>query len=99
MIRNYAELSGCRRQHLLAYFGEELAEPCGNCDNCDAGLAKGGGDNQPFPAGSRVEHKKWGRGQVLQYEGENMVVLFDSVGYKTLSVALVVEQGLLTQVS
>ena len=23
----------CRRQHLLAYFGEESA-PCGNCDNC-----------------------------------------------------------------
>ncbi len=30
----YCELIGCRRQHLLGYFGEELAEPCGNCDNC-----------------------------------------------------------------
>lgn len=29
-----AELPGCRRQALLAYFGEKLAEPCGNCDNC-----------------------------------------------------------------
>ncbi|MCB1510887.1 MAG: RecQ family ATP-dependent DNA helicase, partial [Hyphomicrobiaceae bacterium] len=28
------ELTSCRRQALLAYFGEELAEPCGNCDNC-----------------------------------------------------------------
>lgn len=28
------ELSGCRRQTLLQYFGESLAEPCGNCDNC-----------------------------------------------------------------
>jgi ATP-dependent DNA helicase RecQ len=28
------ELTGCRRQVLLAYFGETLAEPCGNCDNC-----------------------------------------------------------------
>ncbi len=28
------ELTGCRRQSLLAYFGERLAEPCGNCDNC-----------------------------------------------------------------
>lgn len=27
------ETAGCRRQMLLAYFGEE-AEPCGNCDNC-----------------------------------------------------------------
>lgn len=24
----------CRRQTLLAYFGETLDEPCGNCDNC-----------------------------------------------------------------
>ncbi|MGQ9686501.1 MAG: DNA helicase RecQ [Thiobacillaceae bacterium] len=27
------ETAGCRRQVLLAYFGEESA-PCGNCDNC-----------------------------------------------------------------
>ena len=29
-----AEMPGCRRQALLSYFGERLAEPCGNCDNC-----------------------------------------------------------------
>ncbi len=28
------ELITCRRQALLGYFGEQLAEPCGNCDNC-----------------------------------------------------------------
>ena len=28
------EMAGCRRQSLLAYFGERLEEPCGNCDNC-----------------------------------------------------------------
>ena len=28
------ELPTCRRQALLAYFNETLAEPCGNCDNC-----------------------------------------------------------------
>jgi ATP-dependent DNA helicase RecQ len=28
------EITSCRRQSLLAYFGETLAEPCGNCDNC-----------------------------------------------------------------
>ncbi len=28
------EMAGCRRQALLAYFGETLPEPCGNCDNC-----------------------------------------------------------------
>ncbi len=29
-----AEAQKCRRAVLLAYFGEDLAEPCGNCDLC-----------------------------------------------------------------
>lgn len=29
-----AEMPGCRRQALLAYFGERLPASCGNCDNC-----------------------------------------------------------------
>ncbi|QGY39646.1 DNA helicase RecQ [Pseudodesulfovibrio cashew] len=29
----FLETAGCRRQALLAYFGEDI-EPCGNCDNC-----------------------------------------------------------------
>ncbi len=28
------EITNCRRQALLGYFGEKLPEPCGNCDNC-----------------------------------------------------------------
>jgi ATP-dependent DNA helicase RecQ len=34
MMRGYAETDGCRRQFLLGYFGEDLPEPCGNCDSC-----------------------------------------------------------------
>jgi ATP-dependent DNA helicase RecQ len=30
----FTEAPGCRRQVLLAHFGETLAEPCGNCDGC-----------------------------------------------------------------
>ncbi|MEO8802947.1 MAG: DNA helicase RecQ [Rudaea sp.] len=30
----YAETIRCRRQRLLAYFGETFAAPCGHCDNC-----------------------------------------------------------------
>ncbi|WP_349573357.1 DNA helicase RecQ [Azotobacter salinestris] len=32
------EETRCRRQALLAYFDEELAEPCGHCDNCVDGV-------------------------------------------------------------
>jgi ATP-dependent DNA helicase RecQ len=32
---HYAEAGGCRRAHLLRYFGEEYPQPdCGACDNC-----------------------------------------------------------------
>ncbi len=29
-----SELTSCRRQALLRYFGDHLEQPCGNCDNC-----------------------------------------------------------------
>ena len=29
-----AELTSCRRQMLMQYFGDVLEQPCGNCDNC-----------------------------------------------------------------
>lgn len=28
------ETTACRRQVMLRYFGDEMAEPCGNCDTC-----------------------------------------------------------------
>ena len=33
-LMRFAEARGCRRQPLLAYFGERLLQPCGHCDNC-----------------------------------------------------------------
>ncbi|APZ44176.1 DNA helicase RecQ [Acidihalobacter ferrooxydans] len=30
----FCELTSCRRQALLRYFGDSLEQPCGNCDNC-----------------------------------------------------------------
>ncbi|GLQ92253.1 DNA helicase RecQ [Dyella acidisoli] len=33
-LLSYAEATQCRREMLLAAFGETLPGPCGNCDNC-----------------------------------------------------------------
>ena len=59
------------------------------------GRAAADGDG-PYPVHSTVRHVEWGSGLVLRYEGgDRMVVLFDAVGYKTLSVAAVQRNGLL----
>jgi ATP-dependent DNA helicase RecQ len=33
-MAGYCESDACRRQTVLGYFGEDLPEPCGNCDVC-----------------------------------------------------------------
>ncbi|WP_081788582.1 RecQ family ATP-dependent DNA helicase [Candidatus Blastococcus massiliensis] len=99
MMRGYAETTECRRQFLLGYFGEQLDEPCGNCDNCSAGTAQenpGPDDHDtPFPVETPVEHSEWGNGVVMRVEDDRLTVLFDEVGYKTLGLAAVVENDLL----
>jgi ATP-dependent DNA helicase RecQ len=95
MIQAYAEHDGCRRHFILSYFGEEFEPPCGNCDNCDAGLVTADDSDEPFAVGERVRHEKWGGGVVQRYEADSIVLLFDAVGYKTLGLDLVVERGLL----
>ena len=95
MMRNVAETAGCRGQALLACFGEHLHHPCGHCDQCAAGKAEVAPVSGPFPVHSTVRHATWGQGTVLRYEEDRMVVLFDDVGYKTLSVEVVQREGLL----
>ncbi|WP_088991786.1 RecQ family ATP-dependent DNA helicase [Micromonospora chokoriensis] len=97
MMRAFAETTACRGQTLLAYFGEQMTDVCGHCDNCHNGTSVADqGAVGPFPVHSRVRHPEWGQGLVLSYEDDKMTVLFDEVGYKTLSVRVVSEQGLLT---
>jgi ATP-dependent DNA helicase RecQ len=97
MMRGFAEARGCRSQMLLAYFGEKSAKPCGHCDNCATGVKAKPAGREPFAVHSKVRHDEWGTGMVMGYEQNRMTVLFDQVGYKTLSVPVVLENQLLTR--
>jgi ATP-dependent DNA helicase RecQ len=102
MVRGYAEHETCRRAFLLGYFGEAFDPPCGNCDNDDAGhgVRADGGDaaaEGPFRTGERVQHPEFGEGTVQHVEDGIVTVVFDRVGYKTLSEEIVARRGLLEE--
>jgi ATP-dependent DNA helicase RecQ len=103
MMRGYADTLECRRRFLLGYFGEQLPEPCGNCDTCESGsayatqAARATGVADPFAPGTAVRHAEWGAGVVMSADGETLTVLFDDVGYKTLSREIVEAEQLLTK--
>ncbi|MFD3925932.1 RecQ family ATP-dependent DNA helicase [Streptomyces sp. NPDC058614] len=114
MMRGLAETTGCRRRFLLGYFGERLHGPCGNCDRCEQRPTGADGvprrvhhprtvsptrHDHPFPPGTRVHHPQWGDGEVLSGEESRITVLFASVGYRTLSLPVILEKNLLTAVS
>jgi ATP-dependent DNA helicase RecQ len=97
MVRGYAEHDGCRRAYLLGYFGEAFEPPCGNCDFCDAhpdGVTPPPAD-EPFWVGEHVEHPRFGRGTVQRVDDGIVTVVFDRVGYKTLSADIVMRRHLL----
>jgi ATP-dependent DNA helicase RecQ len=98
MMRRYAETMQCRREFLLSYFGEESAEPCGDCDNCVSGRAQERDDFGPFAVGEKVRHARFGDGVVMGLDGEQSTVLFADVGYRTLHLPTVVDGGLLEAV-
>ncbi|MFI7114867.1 RecQ family ATP-dependent DNA helicase [Nonomuraea sp. NPDC050227] len=99
MMRRYAETTDCRRRFLLGYFGEELADNCGNCDTCRAGTAgQASPEGGPFPLHARVEHRAWGPGQVIQRGEDRLTVLFEDAGYRELQLDVVLEEGLLAEI-
>lgn len=95
MMRGYTNTRDCRRGFLLNSFGETFAAHCGRCDACAAGPIVAPSPAGGFPLNSRVIHPAWGPGVVLRYERDTMVVLFETVGYRTLGVDIVREERLL----
>jgi len=101
MMRGYAETTGCRRDFLLGYFGEEFILPedgCGACDTCRSGTsveteAEAEASVSPevaalaFGTNDRVRHREWGAGVVMRDEADRITVLFEQVGYRTLALA------------
>ena len=53
------------------------------------------GSGTAIPTDARVEHREWGRGVVMSADDDRIGVLFDAHGYRTLSVAAVLDRGLL----
>jgi ATP-dependent DNA helicase RecQ len=103
MMRGYAESTDCRRRLLLGYFGEQRADPCGYCDNCEAGTARApdpaadvAAADEGLGARATVRHPEWGEGVVMSTEPDRVTVLFAEQGYKTLSLDVVRENDLLT---
>ena len=94
--RGYAESTHCRRAELLGYFGEQYDPPCGSCDN-DAYAASAAPPAHPAAPGRRVRHRLWGPGTVLSQDDHELVVAFDSVGYRHLTAASLTN-GLLTPI-
>ncbi len=118
-MMHYAETVTCRKQILRGYFGEELGEACGSCDNCvnhpaeqlaamnlhehqvhdgvtrietiTGTIVTTAPETLPqpeepprFAVGATVQHKRFGRGQVLEADGEILLVQFAKAGRKKL---------------
>jgi ATP-dependent DNA helicase RecQ len=101
LMKDYAETKDCRRRYLLNYFGETATQPCGHCDNCEAGTAEKAEERDeglPFPLKGRVVHSKWGEGTVMGYQGDKIQILFDTEGPKELVTQVVLDNKLLERV-
>ncbi len=95
-VRHYAETVQCRRAELLAYFGESMQPPCDNCDN-DVTRAADHPAARATTSGPVVTHRLWGQGVLLSQDEHELVVAFDSVGYRHLTPAALTN-GLLARV-
>jgi ATP-dependent DNA helicase RecQ len=95
MIR-YAESGMCRMQFLREYFGEPAGDSCNHCDNCKRPVqtqttARDHLRKKPaeppvptFHAGREVRHSKFGKGEVVRAEEDQIIVSFVRHGEKRI---------------
>jgi ATP-dependent DNA helicase RecQ len=98
MMREYVGTTSCRRQFMLGYLGEHLAQPCGRCDTCRSGgttVAPTAHEATGLRLHARVHHHMFEQGVVTGLADTTVTVFFESVGYRTLSLDLVAERDLL----
>lgn len=102
-MMHYAETTACRAGYLRRYFGEELGEACGHCDNCRdkpvithaehpsapqlAGAPEPTKSAPGFAVGASVRHAQFGTGEVIAVEGDKITVRFASEGEKRVQAA------------
>ena len=88
----YGEMTQCRMQFLREYFGEPEGKRCKRCDNCRTPVQPGdvasiaespnaahppaGDSAMSFAPGNRVKHAKFGLGEVIRAEDDQIVVSF-----------------------
>ena len=101
-MEQYAVGGRCRRAAILDYFGQDFRPPCGNCDNCRTGKSVEAAEKReeqasslPFPVGETVKHKSLGLGQVQRYEGQKVVVLFETAGLKSIVTQFAIDKKLM----
>ncbi|MDH6214488.1 RecQ family ATP-dependent DNA helicase [Streptomyces pseudovenezuelae] len=58
-------------------------------------VARPGADEHAYLPGVRVRHDQWGQGEVMSEGDGKLTILFESVGYRTLSLAVVTDKQLL----
>src|SRR5829696_8118721 len=85
LIAKFGDLRTCRRKFLLNYFSEELADNCGNCDNCTVERERFDGTiiaqkalsavyrtGQRFGAGYLVDFLRGSQSQAIRDEHKNL---------------------------
>ena len=90
-MMHYGETTMCRMQFLREYFGEPAAERCGHCDNCAwparaqpsaprtltaAPLVEDDPIASRYRPGCHVKHSKFGNGEIVRTEGDQVIVQF-----------------------